>query len=78
MAQVAAEAQVQFPSLAQWVKGSSIASSVAQIQSLALKRPYTADAAVKKKKKKGRLKFFHKIFNLCFFKSSSRTDSQYK
>ena len=46
MAQVAAEAQVQFPSLAQWVKGSSIASSVAQIQSLALKLPYTADAAV--------------------------------
>ena len=38
------------PSLAQWVKGYSIAIAAAQIQSLAWEFPYTAGVAIKKKK----------------------------
>ena len=39
------------PGLAQWVKGSSVAATVAQIQSLAWGLPYVMGAAMKKKKK---------------------------
>ena len=55
---VTVEAQVQFLSLVQWVKGSSIATAVvwvvdaAWIQSLAQELPYSRDAAIKKGKKK--------------------------
>ena len=46
------------PGLSQWLKGSSIASAVAQvaaaaqIQSLAQKLPYAAGVAIKSKKEK--------------------------
>ena len=45
---VAAEVQVWFLAL-QWAKGSSVATAVAWIQSLAQKFPYAVDAAMKLK-----------------------------
>lgn len=47
----AAVALGSIPSLAQWVKGCSVATAVAQIQSLAWELPYAFSAAIKKKKK---------------------------
>ena len=40
------------PSPEQWVKGSSIAATVAWIQAIAWKLPYAMGAAIGKKKKK--------------------------
>ena len=37
------------PGLTQWVRGSDIAASVAQIQALAWEFPYAAGVAIKKK-----------------------------
>lgn len=54
VALVAMEAQVQFPSLVQWVKGSSAATAVtqvtaaAQIESLAWELQYAVGTAIKK------------------------------
>ena len=36
------------PGLAQWIKGSGIATAVTQIQSLARELPYARGAAIKK------------------------------
>ena len=41
------------PSLAQWIKGSSLATAVAQIRSLAWEFPYVSGVAIKKKKSLG-------------------------
>ena len=38
------------PDLVQWVKGSGIATAMAQFQSLAQELPYAVDVAIKKKK----------------------------
>ena len=40
------------PGHAQWVKGSRVATAVAQIQFLARELPYAVGASIKKKKKK--------------------------
>ena len=49
-----AKVQVWFPAQQriQWVKGSRVATTSAQIQSLARELPYDVSAVIKKKKKK--------------------------
>ena len=49
---VAEEVQVPSPAWSTVLKGSGIATALAQIQSLAQKIPYAMGAAIKKKKKK--------------------------
>ena len=54
------------PTQAQQVKGSSNATAMAQIQSLAQELSHTVDAAIKKKKKNYTESKFQKIYKLYF------------
>ena len=55
------------PCQAQWVKGSSVATATAQIQSLARELAYATNAAIKKKNSKEFSKILHKMNETSFF-----------
>ena len=54
LAQVTAEMWVRSLCPARWVKGSSVATAAAQIQSLTQEPPSAPRAAIRKKRKKGK------------------------